>query len=305
MGKIAVMFAGQGTQAPGMGKALYEGCDAARAVFDRAEAARPGTLAQCFEGPQEALDRTVNAQPCLFTVELAAFAALTAQGVRPHCLAGFSLGELSALAAAGAVDFEQGLALVMERGRLMDEAARRAESGMVAVVKLENQVVERLCGQFDQVYPVNYNCPGQVTVAGATGSLEGFKAAVKEAGGRALPLRVSGGFHSPFMAEAGAHFGAVLEKTALRPPQLPLYSNVTGAPYEAGSWKELLTRQIFSPVRWQETVEHMAAHGVDTFIEVGPGKTLCGLVSKTLSDVKTLHVEDMESLREACEEGQA
>lgn len=302
MGKIAAAFAGQGTQAPGMGRDLYEHNAAARGVFDRVEAVRPGTLKQCFEGSQEELNRTVNAQPCLYAVELAAFAALTEAGIRPHCLAGFSLGELSALAASGAVKPEEGLRLVMERGRLMDEAAGQVESGMVAVVKLENRVVEELCARFDRVYPVNYNCPGQVTVAGLRESLGEFQAAVKEAGGRALPLKVSGGFHSPFMAEAGRRFGALLEETPLTAPQLPLYSNVTGAPYEEGSWKTLLTRQIFSPVRWQDTVEHMAAWGVTTFIELGPGKTLCGLVSKTLPGAGTFHVEDMDSLRAVCEE---
>lgn len=301
MGEIAIVFAGQGTQRPGMGKSLYENDQVAREIFERAEKLRPGTIKQCFEGTQEELNLTRNAQPCLYTVELAAFAALRAAGVTPGRLAGFSLGELSALCAAGAVSFEDGLRLVMERGRLMDEAAGQVDSGMVAVVKLDDATVEALCARFDQVYPVNYNCPGQVAVAGLTANLEGFKAAVKEAGGRALPLKVSGGFHSPFMAQAGAAFGQVLAQANIVAPELPLYSNVTGGPYE-GNVKELLTRQISSPVRWSQILNHMAGQGTDTFIEVGPGQTLCGFVAKTLDGARTLHVEDAESLAKTLEE---
>lgn len=304
MGEIGVVFAGQGTQHPGMGQSLYEGSRAAREIFDRAEAVRPGTREQCFQGSQEELNQTRNAQPCLYTVELAAFAALREGGVVPQRLAGFSLGELSALCASGAVGFEEGLRLVMERGRLMDEAAGQADSGMVAVVKLDNAAVEALCARFDRVYPVNYNCPGQVAVAGLTASLEPFKAAVKEAGGRALPLKVSGGFHSPFMAQAGKKFGAALGEADIAAPELPLYSNVTGLPY-AGEMKELLERQISSPVRWSQILEHMAGQGTDTFIEVGPGKTLCGFVGKTLGEARALHVEDMESLARTLEEVKA
>ena len=301
MGEIGVIFAGQGTQHPGMGGSLREASRAAREIFDRAEAVRPGTTKQCLEGSQEELNLTRNAQPCLYTVEMAAFAALREAGVKPGRLAGFSLGELSALCASGGVTFEDGLRLVMERGRLMDEAAGQVDSGMVAVVKLDNAAVEELCARFDQVYPVNYNCPGQVAVAGLSASLEGFKAAVKEAGGRAIPLKVSGGFHSPFMAGAGAAFGEVLAAAKLAQPGLPLYSNVTGEPYE-GNVKELLTRQISSPVRWSEILGHMAAQGTDTFIEVGPGRTLCGFIGKTLDGVRALNVEDAESLRQTLEE---
>lgn len=305
MSKIAFVFSGQGAQAPGMGKELYECSAAAKAVFDLCDSIRPGTSQQCFNGTKEELTVTANTQPDMFAVEVAAAKALVEAGIVPDALAGFSLGEISALAFSGAVSLEDGFRLVCQRGQLMQDASNAVDSAMVAVVKLPPEKVEELAGQFDQVYPVNYNSPAQTVCAGLSASMEGFKAAVKEAGGRALPLKVSGAFHSPFMASAAEGLKQVLSPMTFGTPDYPLYSNVTALPYEEGQFQDLLSRQVVSPVRWQTIVENMIAAGVDTFIEVGPGKTLTGLIGKINSDVKTLNVEDAESLRHTIEEVKA
>lgn len=305
MSKIAFVFSGQGAQAPGMGKELYECSAAAKAVFDLCDGIRPGTSQQCFNGTKEELTVTANTQPDMFAVEVAAAKALVEAGIIPDALAGFSLGEISALAFSGAVSLEDGFRLVCQRGQLMQDASNAVDSAMVAVVKLSPEKVEELAGQFDQVYPVNYNSPAQTVCAGLSASMEGFKAAVKEAGGRALPLKVSGAFHSPFMATAAEGLKQVLAPMEFGAPSCPLYSNVTAMPYEQGQFQDLLSRQVVSPVRWQTIVENMIAAGVDTFIEVGPGKTLTGLIGKINPDVKTLNVEDAESLRLTIEEVKA
>lgn len=305
MGKIAFVFSGQGAQAPGMGKELYECSDAAKAVFELCDSIRPGTSEQCFNGTKEELTVTANTQPDMFAVEVAAARALVEAGIQPDALAGFSLGEISALAFSGAVSLEDGFKLVCHRGELMQEASNAADSAMVAVVKLPPEKVEELAGQFDQVYPVNYNSPAQTVCAGLSSSMDGFKAAVKAAGGRALPLKVSGAFHSPFMSSAAKGLAEVLAPMEFGTPSCPLYSNVTAQPYEDGQFKDLLSRQVENPVRWQTIVENMIAAGVDTFIEVGPGKTLAGLIGKINSDVRALNVEDAESLKHTIEEVKA
>jgi len=305
MGKIAFVFSGQGAQAPGMGKQLYDCSAAAKAVFDLCDGIRPGTSQQCFSGTKEELTVTSNTQPDMFAVEVAAARALVEAGITPDALAGFSLGEISALAFSGAVSLEDGFRLVCKRGELMQTASEAVDSAMVAVVKLTPAQVEALAAQFDQVYPVNYNSPAQTVCAGLSTSMEGFKAAVKAAGGRALPLKVSGGFHSPFMSSAAEGLREVLAPMAFGTPSCPLYSNVTAQPYEQGQFQDLLSRQVENPVRWQTIVEHMIAGGVDTFIEVGPGKTLTGLIGKINPSVRALNVEDAESLRKTVEEVKA
>ena len=305
MGKIAFVFSGQGAQAPGMGKELYDCSSAAKAVFDLCDSIRPCTSEQCFCGTKEELTITSNTQPDLFAVEVAAAQALLEAGIIPDALAGFSLGEISALAFSGAVTLEDGFRLVCRRGELMQEASEAADSAMVAVIKLTPEKVEELAAQFEQVYPVNYNSPAQTVCAGLSASMDGFKAAVKAAGGRAMPLKVSGGFHSPFMASAGEGLVDVLAPMEIGKPKYTLYSNVTAAPYQDGQFKQLLAQQVVNPVRWQSIVENMIASGVDTFIEVGPGKTLSGLIGKINSDVRALNVEDAASLQKTIEEVKA
>lgn len=301
MGRVAFVFAGQGAQYAGMGQELYETNPASAEVFERLEKLRPGTLEQCFRATPEALAQTAITQPCMFAVEMAAAAALQAAGVPCDCTAGFSLGEIAALTFSGAVSLEDGFHLVCRRGELMQQAANQADCGMVAVVKLEDTTVEYLCAGYEHIYPVNYNSPGQVAVAGSKDELKLFSADVKQAGGRAIPLRVGGGFHSPYMTAAAAGFAQVLQRQTIQKPVMCLYSDYTARPYE-GDYKDLLTRQICSPVRWKEIVVHMIESGVTTFVELGPGKTLCGLISKTDPTVRTLHVEDTASLTQTLEE---
>lgn len=291
MGKIAFLFAGQGAQAPGMGKTLYEGYEAARRVFDAADKIRVGTSVQCFEGTADELKITGNTQPCMYVVEMAAAEVLREAGIQADCAAGFSLGELSALTYAGVMDAETGLRLVMKRGVLMQEASESQNTSMVAVVKLPNEEVERVASQFEHMYPVNYNCPGQVSVSGAADEMQAFSDAVKAAGGRAIPVKVSGAFHSPYMDGAADSFREVIADAAFGSCQIPVYANCTGQPY-GGDIKETLGMQINHPVRWEDTIRGMIADGVDTFVELGPGKTLSGFVKKISSDVRVFNVAE-------------
>lgn len=298
MRKIAFLFSGQGSQYSGMGKSLCEVSPAVKQVFDTADKIRPGTSKQCFGGTAEELSITKNTQPCLYCVDLAAARALEEAGVHADFAAGFSLGEVAALTFAGVFSDEDGFSFVCERAKAMQEAAEQNPGAMAAVLKLSNQTVEDLCKEFSQVWPVNYNCPGQLVVAGEQEELHRFCAKVGEAGGKAVPLAVSGGFHSPFMESASQKLTGVLAEIDLQKPRLPVYANVAAAPYGENA-AELLLSQVKSPVRWQETLENMAAQGVDIFIECGPGKTLSGLVKKTLKDVTILRVEDAETLEAA------
>lgn len=300
MGKIAFVFAGQGAQYSGMGQSLCEVSSAAKAVFDAADALRPGTSQQCFTGTAEELSITKNTQPCLYCVDLAAAKALEEAGVTPDYVAGFSLGEIAALSFAGVFSEEQGFDFVCKRAESMQKAGEENPGAMAAVLKLKNEQVEELCAGFEKVWPVNYNCPGQLVCAGEKSQIEEFCGKVAEAGGKAVPLAVSGGFHSPFMESASQTLKEVLEPMELGEAKVPVYANYTAQPYD-GSAKELITQQVKNPVRWQETVENLCALGVDTFIECGPGKTLCGLIRKTVKGVKTLNVQDQESLEAALE----
>ena len=295
MGKTVFVFSGQGAQFPGMGKSLYENSEAARAVFNMAEEIRPGTKAQCFEGTKEELSVTINTQPCVFVTDLAAAAAAAEKGIMPDYAAGFSLGEIAALAFAGMLSYEEAFKLVCRRAEYMDEAANSEKGAMAAVMKLTPEKVEEICSGFKKAYPVNYNSPAQTVVAAAEDEIDALCDVVKAEKGKAVKLAVSGAFHSPFMNGAADKLAEYLETVSYAEPKLPVYSNVTAQPYE-GDYKALTAAQVKSPVKWQKTVENLIAEGADRFIEVGVGKTLAGLIKKIDPNVTAINIQDKEGL---------
>ncbi len=300
MARVAILFAGQGAQHEGMGSELAACEPAARAVFDLCDAVRPGTSAQCFEALKAELDQTLNTQPCMWAVDLACARALAANGVEAAHVAGFSLGELAALAFAGVMTDEDAFATVCRRAELMADACAENPGAMLAVLKLAPARIEELAEQAG-AWPVNYNSPAQTVCAGSPEAVERLASLVKEDGGRAMPLAVSGAFHSPFMQSASDGLAEVLSGVAMGASTMPVWANATAEPYpaEPEEARALLARQVANPVRWTQTLEAMAADGVDTFIEVGPGKVLTGLVKRTLPGVTALSCETPDDLKAA------
>lgn len=303
MSKIAILFSGQGAQSVGMGKDLYEYSQNAKAIYDEGERLREGTLFTCFEGAGEDLTLTQNAQPCLFLTDLAFAEELKNAGVKADAAAGFSLGEIPALAFAGILSREDAFRLVALRGRKMGELAEKYPGSMVAALKLDNAAVEETCASFSEVWPVNYNCPGQLSCAGNVNELDDFCAAIKAKGGRAVKLSVSGAFHTPYMKEASEALRDFLQTVEIHAPNLALYANKSGHAYPENSEEiiETVASQASSSVRFEDTIRNMRAEGIDTFIEVGAGKTLTGFVKRTLPDAVTYTVTDVPSLQETLE----
>lgn len=300
--KIAFLFSGQGAQYPGMMADLCAAEPAAKAVFDAADAALGRAVsALCFEGAQEELNLTHNTQPCVLAADMAAAAALTAHGVKPEAAAGFSLGEYAALQYAGVFSAEAAFKLIQIRADAMQAAVPAGEGGMAAFIGATAEQVEDICSKVTAGYVVaaNYNSPVQTVVSGAAAGVDEACALAEAAGLRCVKLAVSAPFHCKLMEPAALRLKEEFAKMDFAEPSIPVYMNVDGQPLPgAAAAAELLVRQAMSPVRWVQTLQNLQAAGFDTFIECGPGKTLSGLVKKTLKDVTILRVENEKTLAE-------
>lgn len=296
MSKIAFMFPGQGAQKAGMGKDFYEQSETARKVVDRATELLGIDMKElCFE-ENDRLDQTEYTQAALVTVCLAMEHVLREKGLNPDVTAGLSLGEYCAIASAGGMSADDAITTVRKRGILMQNAVPGGKGSMAAVLGMTGEAIEKVVGGIDGVTIANYNCPGQIVITGWKESVEKASEALKEAGAkRVMPLNVSGPFHSPMLEDAGKELGKVLENTELFPLQIPYVTNVT-AEYvtDISETKALLAKQVASSVRWQQSVENMIADGVDTFVEIGPGRTLAGFMRKISRDVKVYNVSVCE-----------
>jgi len=299
-------FPGQGAQTPGMGKDLYDNNDAARAVFAEAsDSVGLNIAALCFDSDKDTLSRTENSQIAIFTHSLAAYAALQQAGVTFRAAAGFSLGEYTALVAAGVLSLADGVKLVAKRGKLMQQAAETCDGGMAAILGLDDAAIEQACASVTSgvVLPVNYNCPGQLVIAGERAALNDAITACKAAGARrAVPLAVSGAFHTPLMAQAAAELRTFAEAFSFSAPTMPIYSNVNGEPWNVTSGVDVpayLEKHMTSPVRWTKLVQNGLAAGLISACEVGPGKTLTGFAGKIHKGFPCQTVSDMAGVNAA------
>lgn len=298
MGKLAFVFPGQGAQYVGMGKGFYEQISVSRKVYTIASEVTGLNLpGLCFE-KNEQIDITEYTQIAMLTTEAAILAALQEKGVKADVAAGLSLGEYGAILTAGAMSLEDVFRVVRQRGILMQEAVPTG-GAMCAVLGMDGEKIAKICDETEGIVSVaNYNCPGQIVITGEEGAVAVAAEKLKEAGARrCIPLNVSGPFHSAMLKEAGEKLGKVLEQVELRAFSTPYVTNVT-AEYvtEPSEIKELLGRQVYSSVKWQQSVERMIADGVDTFIEIGPGRTLTGFLKKINKNVTGLHIEKVEDL---------
>jgi [acyl-carrier-protein] S-malonyltransferase len=303
MKPTAFIFPGQGSQHVGMGKEFYENFSVARRVFEEAEDSLRFSISKlCFEGPEETLKLTENTQPAMLTASIAALRVLeTEKGITPQFSAGHSLGEYSALVASGALAFPEAIRIVRLRGKFMQEAVPVGEGAMAALLGMEREQVERLCEEVSSgevLTPANFNCPGQIVIAGHSKAVERAIEKVKQEGKKAVLLPVSAPFHSPLMKPAGERLEKALEEISVNDLKIPVVTNVEA---EVNTLKErvkgLLVAQMSSPVRWEESMRKMCEKGIEKVLEIGPGKVLSGLMKRIDSRIEAGNLEDLQTLR--------
>ena len=303
MSRIAFIFPGQGAQKAGMGKDFYEQTEIGRHRYDSASRLLDLDMAAlCFE-PNDRLDITEYTQAAMVTTSIAMMEVLMDRGIEPDVTAGLSLGEYCALTAAGVLSADDAIALVRKRGILMQEAVPAGQGAMAAILAMEASKIEEVIKDMDGVWIANYNCPGQIVISGEAAAVKEACEKLLAAGAkRALPLNVSGPFHSGMLTGAGEKLLEALTGVSVHTPKIPYAANVTGGYVrDEKEVKPLLARQVSSSVKWQQCVETMLADGVDTFIEIGPGKTLAGFIKKITKDVKVLNIEKLEDIDKAVE----
>lgn len=299
--KTAFMFSGQGAQYKGMGKELCENFKCAEEIFERANNALGFSIKDiCFDD-EEKLNKTEFTQPAILTMSTAALKVIEEHGIKADYAAGLSLGEYSAYVCSGAFDFDETVSVVRKRGRFMTEAVPEGVGAMYAILGLDRKTVEDTCEEYKQygfVSPANYNAPGQIVIAGEAEVAEKTAAALKEKGAKmTVKLNVSGPFHTALLKPASDRLAVELEKMNISDMKMPVITNVTGTVVEnKADIIPILIKQVMSPVKWEDTINYLASQGVDTFIEIGPGKTLSGFVKRTVKGVKIYNVEDMKSL---------
>jgi [acyl-carrier-protein] S-malonyltransferase len=303
MKQTAFIFPGQGSQYVGMGKEFYDNFKIAKEVFEEADdTLRFEISSLCFQGPEEALKLTENTQPAILTVSIAALKVLqTEKGVHPKFAAGHSLGEYSALVASGALTFSEAVRTVCLRGKFMQEAVPVGEGAMAAVLGMEREAVENLCEEAaagEVLSPANFNCPGQIVIAGHLKAVQRAIEKVKQGGKKAVLLPVSAPFHSPLMKPAGARLEKALEEISVKELNVPVVTNVEA---DINTLKEkvkaLLVAQVSSPVRWEESMRRMIGEGLEKVLEIGPGKVLSGLMKRIDTKIETMNLEDLQSLK--------
>jgi len=303
-GKVAFMFPGQGSFDPGMGRDIAEAEPEAMAVFEAGSEASGLDLRRlCFSATAEELMETEVQQPALVTTSLAINAALRARGISPDFVVGHSVGEFSALGSAGSIGLAEAIALVRERGLAMAAAAKERPGSMAAILGLADEVVEALCRKIHNVWPANYNCPGQLVVSGQTPAVdECCVEAQLEGARRAVRLRVSGAFHSPLVAHAAERLKPAIERIDFKVPSAAFMSTVTAKIEDAHRYRSLLVEQLTAPVKFTQAARELIGHGAETFVEVGPGNVLSGLVKRIDSSVRAFSVNDLKSLNAAVHE---